>query len=676
MNESINVNEQLLKELSKLKQENLSLKEELNKFVAERTQIHGAIGASESKYKCLFETANDAIFLMENDVIIDCNLKTLAMFGCTKEQIIGHLTHEFSPEYQPDGSSSVDKGEQYIAQADAGIPQLFEWKHRRIDGTMFDVEVSLNVFIDSDQRLIQAIIRDITQIYETTEILKLNEEEIIRQNSQFTSLLKNLSQGVFMVEAPSGKPILANDAALTLLGRGILPDVTKQNLSEVYKAYRADDRTLYPIDKMPIARGMNGESSYIDDVLIIRPDGTEIFLEIFGTPVTDKNGDVWASLVSFTDITMRKQTEASLRESEARFKTIFLKSPIGISLSDSVTGEIIDANPRFSEIVGRELEDIFTINWMDITHPDDVAVDRQQSLRLLDGEISSYQMEKRFIRPDGSVVWANMTLVSLPEKTHGHPLNLCLNEDITDKKNHELELIKAKEKAEESDRLKSAFLANMSHEIRTPMNGILGFAELLKEPNLSGEEQQVYIQIIQKSGERMLNIINNIVDISKIEAGQMLANVKEININELMENIYSFFNLEVEQKGVQLICEKKLPIDQQIIKTDYDKLHSILTNLIKNAIKFTQHGSIEFGCENKREHLHFFVKDTGMGIPEDRQKAIFERFIQADISDVMARQGAGLGLSISKAYIEILGGKIWLESEEGKGSSFYFTLPL
>jgi PAS domain S-box-containing protein len=233
----------------------------------------------------------------------------------------------------------------------------------------------------------------------------------------------------------------------------------------------------------------------------------------------------------------------------------------------------------------------------------------------------------------------------------------------------------AKEKAEESDRLKSAFLANMSHEIRTPMNGILGFAELLKEPGLSGEEHQDYIRIIEKSGAYMLSIINDIVDISKIEAGLMKTVIKESNVNEQIEYTYNFFKPEVEAKGIELICKNSLPAKEAIIKTDREKVQAILTNLVKNAIKYTNDGTIEFGYCKKDDYLEFYVKDTGIGIAKGRQEAIFERFIQAEIEDIRTRQGSGLGLAISKSYIEMLGGKIWLKSEEGTGSTFYFTLP-
>ncbi|MEI7724185.1 MAG: ATP-binding protein [Bacteroidota bacterium] len=240
------------------------------------------------------------------------------------------------------------------------------------------------------------------------------------------------------------------------------------------------------------------------------------------------------------------------------------------------------------------------------------------------------------------------------------------------------ELVEAKDKAEQSDKLKSAFLANMSHEIRTPMNGILGFAGLLKEPDLTGKEQQEYIGIIEKSGARMLNIINNIIDIAKIESGIVEVDLHESNINEQIDFIYNFFKPEVEKKNIKLLYRNALTTNEAVITTDREKLYAILTNLVKNAIKYTFKGSIEIGYTLKDANpaeLEFYVADTGIGIPKDRQDAIFERFIQADITDKEAYQGAGLGLSISKAFVEMLGGKIRVESEEGRGSKFYFTIP-
>ena len=260
--------------------------------------------------------------------------------------------------------------------------------------------------------------------------------------------------------------------------------------------------------------------------------------------------------------------------------------------------------------------------------------------------------------PDGSITWYGF------------------NANITERKKVEEELIKAKERAEESDRLKSAFLTNMSHEIRTPMNGILGFAELLKEPDLSPENLLKYINIIEKSGTRMLNIINEIVDISKIESGQMEINLKKLNIRELFDNLFVFFKPNADQKGISFSWDFKWNEADPVVCTDSDKLYTIVTNLIKNAIKYTDKGSVVFGIKLETDTFLFYVTDTGVGIPEVRHKAIFERFVQADISDIQARQGAGLGLAIAKSYTEMLSGKIWLESKPGSGSTFYVRLPI
>jgi len=237
------------------------------------------------------------------------------------------------------------------------------------------------------------------------------------------------------------------------------------------------------------------------------------------------------------------------------------------------------------------------------------------------------------------------------------------------------ELIKATVKAEESDKLKSAFLANMSHEIRTPMNGIMGFAGLLKEPDLTGEQQQQYIKVIEESGVRMLNIINDLVDISKIEAGQMDVNISQFNLNELLDYTYTFFRPEVERKGVQLFLDKKLGANEVTVRSDREKIYAIVTNLVKNASKYTSKGYIKFGIDRTENEITFFVHDTGIGIPKEKQEVIFNRFIQADTSLSRDYEGAGLGLAITKAYVEILGGKIRVESEPDVGTSFYVTFP-
>jgi len=247
--------------------------------------------------------------------------------------------------------------------------------------------------------------------------------------------------------------------------------------------------------------------------------------------------------------------------------------------------------------------------------------------------------------------------------------------NVKERLEKEQKLISAKEKAEESDRLKSAFLANMSHEIRTPMNGIIGFLDLLKEPDLSEENKNAYINIVTQSGQRLLDTINDIIEISKIETGELKVHNSSVNIPELMSYYHGFFRQQTDQKGLNYIITNQLPAGIVSIQTDKIKLESIISNLLKNAVKFTLKGSVEFGCYLKEPDIVFYVKDTGTGIPADQHEVIFDRFIQVDSSTSRPHEGSGLGLSIVKAYIEMLKGKIWVKSDQGRGSHFYFSIP-
>ncbi len=333
-------------------------------------------------------------------------------------------------------------------------------------------------------------------------------------------------------------------------------------------------------------------------------------------------------------------------------------------------GKIIDLNLAGAEMIGKERSHAINCSFALF-----ISTDTRQIFNLFLREVFASNEKKScevsLLKSSSRQINVQLSGIASEKEEIG----LLTAADVTDLKNTEQELRKAKEHAEECDHLKSAFLANMSHEIRTPMNGILGFASLLKEPGLTGAEQQKYIRIIEKSGARMLNIINDIIDISKIESGLMKVDIEESNINEQIEYVYTFFKPEVEAKGMRFSFKNSLPAKEALIETDREKIFAILTNLVKNAIKYSNEGAIEFGYEKKGDCLEFFVKDTGIGIAKNRQEAIFERFIQADISDVHALQGAGLGLSITKAYVEMLGGTIRVDSLSGKGSTFYFTIP-
>ncbi len=243
----------------------------------------------------------------------------------------------------------------------------------------------------------------------------------------------------------------------------------------------------------------------------------------------------------------------------------------------------------------------------------------------------------------------------------------------------ETELRKAKKKAEESDKLKSAFLANMSHEVRTPMNGIMGLAHLLANPEVEGETKQEYVNLILSSGNVLISLLDDIMDVSRIEANQVVASKEDFRLNDLLKELHGFFSTEIEVMGKKVLelCYK-LALDDasSMINTDRVKLRQILVNLLSNALKFTDTGRIEFGYQLQPDKaLLFYVYDTGIGVNPEKQKRIFERFVQADDSLSRHFGGSGLGLSICKGFVDLLGGKIWVDSSTNKGAKFYFTIP-
>ena len=366
--------------------------------------------------------------------------------------------------------------------------------------------------------------------------------------------------------------------------------------------------------------------------------------------------------------------EEERKQAEERFRDLVDSTGGIVWEADASTFIFNYVSKQAERLLGYSPEDWYTPGfWAAHIHSDD----RKQTIESCYARTKQkldHDFTYRFISKDGQIVWLKDVVNVILED--GKPKWLRgVMLDITDRKKIEQQLINAKDKAEESDHLKSAFLANMSHEIRTPMNGILGFTKLLKEPKLSGEDQQEYIKIIEKSGNRMLNIINDIISISKVESGQMEVSLSDTNVNEQIKYLHNFFKHEANKRGLELSYTTTLINKETNIKTDKEKLYAILTNLVKNAIKFTDAGSIAFGYTKKEDFLEFYVKDTGNGIPENQKKIIFERFRQVHESVSRNFEGSGLGLTISKAYVELLGGKIWVESEEGKGSTFYFTIP-
>ena len=405
----------------------------------------------------------------------------------------------------------------------------------------------------------------------------------------------------------------------------------------------------------------------------VRKDNSNGWMWVRGEAMQDKNGKIISLWGAVQDISERKQLEVELSKNKDLLNNTGKMAKVGGWEIDFLGNTLAwtEETFRIHELSPENQPDV--ADAINFYHPDDrdlVASKVEKS--ITDGV--PFDFEARLITKKGKQIWvrASGNVVIKNGKNVGLMGSI---QDISQRKQGEIELLNAKERAEENDRLKSAFLANMSHEIRTPMNGILGFADLLKKPKLSGDEQDKYISVIKRSGQRLLNTVNDLVDISKIEAGQMKVSISEIDINNLSDQVLTFFSDETAKKEIQLTFTTSLPDNKAILLSDKEKIYSVLTNLIKNSIKYTQKGSIEFGYNKVGTKIEFFVKDTGIGIPKDKLEIIFDRFIRNEPYNEKVVEGSGLGLSISKAYVQMLGGKIWAESEEGVGSQFYFTIP-
>ena len=404
----------------------------------------------------------------------------------------------------------------------------------------------------------------------------------------------------------------------------------------------------------------------------IRKDGTLMPLEISARKVEIEGVKYFQSICR--DITERKLAEETVKESEERFRKIFEESPISIAMTGKDLA-IIRANSAFCKMIGYREDELKSLTIRSFTHPDYIAEDDVSLLRLVAEEIPVYHTENQYIRKDQSVIWGSATISIIRNNNDEVQYFLVMVEDITLRKKAESELIAAKEKAEESDRLKTAFLHNVSHEIRTPMNAIIGFSALLNEPDTTEEERHQFIDVIFQSGSQLLSIINDIVDIANIESGQVKMNLREMDLNASLKSLGEQFSYKRKSDLISINLDPGLPDDRATITTDATKLIQILSNLISNATKFTRQGRIDFGYTLKDGFLEFFVTDTGIGIPPEHHEKIFERFFQVD--NVISRKfgGTGLGLSICKAYVELLGGRIWVTSELGKGTDFRFTIP-
>jgi len=372
------------------------------------------------------------------------------------------------------------------------------------------------------------------------------------------------------------------------------------------------------------------------------------------------------------EIVKKREIEEALLAAEGEFESLRNNVPLALYRS-TVEGELVYANPAFVDMFGFEnLKDALLIKIPEYyVRPGE----REELMNKLmqEGVVRNFDIEMK--KQDESHFWGSFNIKAVFDSDGKHVYQDGIITDITEFKKTREELIAAKEKAEESDRLKTAFLANMSHEIRTPMNAIVGFSDLLLDQSYSREQREEFVKTIQSSSNTLLRIINDILDVAKIESGVLTITKKPFLLNAMLDDIYQSFRNDQKSKNLTFRLLLGHPSSDVFIKNDETRIRQILNNLLVNAFKFTQKGRVDFGYEMNNGNIEFFVIDTGIGIPEDKQKVIFEMFRQVDESHTREFGGTGLGLTIAKNLVEKMGGKLWLNSQPGKGSEFRFTIP-
>ena len=482
----------------------------------------------------------------------------------------------------------------------------------------------------------------------------IHKQQLKESEENYKNILENALIGVYQTDL-TGQILFTNQYIKDQSGYVLEGEIEKLNILDLYMHPSKRKEMLDTLQK-------NGAVTNLEVAFYTKTKQIKICL---------MNAKLFQNKIvgMLLDITKIKNNELEL----SKLSKAIHQSPVSIVITN-LNGEIEYTNPKTTEITGYSLNELIG-NTPRIFSSGEKTRDEYRELwnTLLSG--NEWYGEFHNKKKNGELFWEKASISPVFDTHKKITHFIAVKEDITNQKETLSELTIAKEKAEESDRLKSAFLANMSHEIRTPMNGILGFSELLKTPNLSPEKQQKYIEIIEKSGSRMLTTINDIIDISKIEAKIVTIYNKDVNISKQINEIFTFFKPEANKKGIELFVTTDTKLSEIKIQSDPDKIYAIIQNLVKNAIKFTKKGSIEIGYFINDNSLQVFVSDTGIGISIDRQPYVFDRFVQADIEDKEVYEGSGLGLTISKSYAEMLGGNIHLKSIEGQGSTFTLTLP-
>lgn len=664
--------------------------------ITERKLSEAALKESEKNYRELINGMNETVWVIDfQGNLLDVNETAIQTMGYTKDELLQIGLYGID--------ASLKK--EMIVELAKTMPddqlQIFETTHKTKEGQIIPVEIYSSIVTYQGKRAILSIARDITQRKQMEQQLRESEETI-------RLLFNSTAEGIYGIDT-EGICTFCNRAALKMLGYENEDEVIGKNMHELMHHSRSDGSS-YSISECSINKAFKSKSgTHADDEVFWSKNGSSFAVEYWSYPIV-RNKKIIGAVVTFIDISQRKHDEEVnqiLYEiARTSMSANAIEEMLGVVRHE--LSKVIDTTNFYVAMykaASNSLRKIIYVNEKQSLEEWDVrntlsgeVLRSKKTLLLTENEISVFRKKNGLAYLSEQVkCWLGVPLVDNQQvigvmvvqsytnkdafnKGHARFLEIVAHElsTVVQRKQMIQDLIKAKEKAEESDRLKSSFLANLSHEIRTPMNSIMGFASLLPEEDDNALIKQ-YAEIIVRNSEQLVHIIDDIVLYSRLQTRLLTYNPSEFSAERLFSDIVQSFNLpEFTDKAMLQIDPKS---DGKIlIHSDYEKLRQVITNLVFNAFKYTPEGSITIGVERQANELRFFVRDTGIGIPANEVKKIFERFYRASNVDKGAISGTGLGLSIVKELIELAGGSIWVESDPDeksakKGSTFFFTIP-